>query len=236
LLIVGLEGKQNAQTADKVPNQQNPCHSAQKGQAIVPQESIRKRLRNLSTKPAPKGHYAHHVGANQLPVPFELNYLLSVIAESGMSNDSVKDILTRAKQRAEAMKLPYAGALLPPEAHALAQQLPGAKLVDVRTQAEWEYVGHVPDSVLIEWNTYPNGERNPQFIEQLQAQVAKTESPVMFLCRSGARSHHAAATATLAGYLNSYNILEGFEGDRDAYGHRSSVGGWRFAGLPWAQG
>jgi len=153
-----------------------------------------------------------------------------------MSNDSVKDILTRAKQRAEAMKLPYAGALLPPEAHALAQQLPGAKLVDVRTQAEWEYVGHVPDSVLIEWNTYPNGERNPQFIEQLQAQVAKTESPVMFLCRSGARSHHAAATATLAGYPNSYNILEGFEGDRDAYGHRSSVGGWRFAGLPWAQG
>jgi rhodanese-related sulfurtransferase len=166
----------------------------------------------------------------------ELNYQLSVIAKLGMSNDSVKEILARAKQRAEAMKLPYAGALLPSEAHALTRQVPGAKLVDVRTQAEWEYVGHVPDSVLVEWNTYPTGERNPQFLEQLQTQVAKTESPVMFLCRSGARSHHAAAIATLAGYPNSYNILEGFEGDKDAHGHRNSVGGWRFAGLPWAQG
>jgi len=153
-----------------------------------------------------------------------------------MSNDSAKDILARARQRAEAMKLPYAGALLPFEAHALTQQVPGAKLVDVRTQAEWEYVGHIPDSVLVEWNTYPHGERNREFLEQLRVKVAKTEAPVMFLCRSGARSHHAAATATLAGYPTSYNILEGFEGDKDAHGHRSSVGGWRFAGLPWAQG
>jgi len=153
-----------------------------------------------------------------------------------MSNDSVKDILARAKQRAEALKLPYAGASLPSEAHALARQLPGAKLVDVRTQPEWNYVGHVPDSVLVEWNTYPSGERNPEFLEQLEAQVAKTDSPVMFLCRSGARSHHAAALATVSGYPNSYNILEGFEGDKNELGHRSSVGGWRFAGLPWAQG
>jgi len=153
-----------------------------------------------------------------------------------MSNDSVKDILARAKQRAEALKLPYAGALLPSEAHALAWQLPGAKLVDVRTQPEWNYVGHVPDSVLVEWNTYPSGERNPEFLEQLEAQVAKTDSPVMFLCRSGARSHHAAALATVSGYPNSYNILEGFEGDKNELGHRSSVGGWRFAGLPWTQG
>ena len=63
--------------------------------------------------------------------------------------DSVNEILARAKQRAESMKLPYAGALLPSEAHALMQQIPGAKLVDVRTQAEWEYVGHAPGSVLI---------------------------------------------------------------------------------------
>src|SRR2546422_10942327 len=67
---------------------------------------------------------------------------------------------------------------------------------------------------LIEWNTYPSGQRNPRFLEQLQARVAKTEAPVMFLCRSGARSHHAAATATQAGYPNSYNVLEGFEGER----------------------
>jgi rhodanese-related sulfurtransferase len=153
-----------------------------------------------------------------------------------MSTDSVKDILARAKQRAEAMKLPYAGALLPLEAHALMQNIAGAKLVDVRTQAEWEYVGHIPESVLIEWNTYPSGQRNPQFLEQLQARVAKTEAPVMFLCRSGARSHQAAVVATQAGYPNSYNVLEGFEGDKDGQGHRNSVGGWRVAGLPWIQG
>jgi rhodanese-related sulfurtransferase len=153
-----------------------------------------------------------------------------------MPNDPVEDILFRAKERADAMKLPYAGALLPREAKALLEQIPEAKLVDVRTQAEWEYVGHVPESVLIEWNTYPSGQRNQQFLEQLQARVTKTAAPVMFLCRSGVRSHHAAAAASQAGYPNSYNILEGFEGDKDTRGHRNAIGGWRFAGLPWIQG
>jgi rhodanese-related sulfurtransferase len=153
-----------------------------------------------------------------------------------MPNESPEAILARAKERGKAMRLPYAGALLPAEAHALLQQLPASKLVDVRTQAEWEYVGHIPDTVLIEWNTYPNGQRNPDFLNELQAQVAKSDAPVMFLCRSGARSHHAAQAATQAGYPNSYNILEGFEGDKDANGHRNTVGGWRIAGLPWIQG
>jgi rhodanese-related sulfurtransferase len=153
-----------------------------------------------------------------------------------MPNESAEDILARAKQRGQAMHLPYAGALLPAEAHALMQQVPASKLVDVRTQAEWDYVGRVPGSVLIEWNTYPSGQRNQAFLEQLQARVAKSDAPVMFFCRSGARSHHAAQAATQAGYPNSYNILEGFEGDKDANGHRSTLGGWRFAGLPWIQG
>ena len=153
-----------------------------------------------------------------------------------MPNESAEAILARAKERGKAMRLPYAGALLPAEAHALLQQLQASKLIDVRTQAEWEYVGHIPDTMLIEWNTYPNGQRNPDFLNELQAQVAKGEAPVMFLCRSGARSHQAAQAATQAGYPNSYNILEGFEGDKDANGHRNTVGGWRFAGLPWTQG
>jgi rhodanese-related sulfurtransferase len=150
--------------------------------------------------------------------------------------DSVSDILARAGERAKNMKLPYAGALLPSEAHALMEQIPGAKLVDVRTRAEWDFVGHPPEAVMIEWNTYPSGQRNPQFLEQLQAEVAKTDAPVMFLCRSGARSHWAAVAATQAGYPNCFNVLEGFEGDKDTNGHRSSVGGWRKAGLPWVQG
>jgi rhodanese-related sulfurtransferase len=134
------------------------------------------------------------------------------------------------------MRLPYAGALLPAEAHALLQQIPAARLVDVRTQAEWEYVGHVPGTVLVEWNTYPTAQRNPDFLNELQTQVTGTGAPVMFLCRSGGRSHQAAQVAAQAGYPNVYNILEGFEGDKDASGHRNTVGGWRFAGLPWIQG
>jgi rhodanese-related sulfurtransferase len=153
-----------------------------------------------------------------------------------MPSDSVKDILARAKQRAATLNLPYAGALLPAEAYALTQQVPGSKLVDVRTQAEWDYVGHVPETVLVEWNTYPSGQRNQQFLEQLQSKVRPTDAPVMFLCRSGARSHHAAMLATQAGYPNSYNVLEGFEGDKDTSGHRNTIGGWRVAGLPWVQG
>jgi rhodanese-related sulfurtransferase len=153
-----------------------------------------------------------------------------------MQPDSVNDILARAKERAKQMNLPYAGTLLPSEAQALLEGVPGAKLVDVRTQPEWEYVGHVPGSVLVEWNTYPAGQRNQQFIQELASQVPKTDAPVMFLCRSGARSHQAAVAATQSGYTNSFNILEGFEGDKDASGHRNSVGGWRFAGLPWIQG
>lgn len=152
-----------------------------------------------------------------------------------MSHESAEEILARAKQRGKTMKLPYAGALLPKEAHALLQQNPEARLVDVRTEAEWEYVGHVPESVLIEWNTYPSGQRNPAFLQQLEAEVGRTGAPVLFLCRSGARSHHAAQAAAKAGYPSTYNILEGFEGDKDADGHRGSTGGWRFAGLPWVQ-
>ena len=162
--------------------------------------------------------------------------LIALLPDPIMKNDAVESILAQAKQRAEAMNLPYAGALLPLEVHTLMQNVPGAKLVDVRTQAEWDYVGHVPESVLIEWNIYPSGQRNPRFVEQLQARVARTEAPVMFLCRSGARSHHAAVAATQAGYPNSYNVLEGFEGEKDPHGHRGTVGGWRFAGLPWVQG
>jgi rhodanese-related sulfurtransferase len=165
----------------------------------------------------------------------KLNYGLSRRTKQSMSKDSAEQILARAKQRAQTMKLPYAGALLPAEAYALLQ-VPGAKLVDVRTQAEWDYVGHIPESVLVEWNTYPNGQRNADFLSQLESEVPKNDAPVMFICRSGSRSHHAAQVAARAGYSNAYNVLEGFEGDKDENGHRNTVGGWRVAGLPWVQG
>jgi rhodanese-related sulfurtransferase len=145
----------------------------------------------------------------------------------------MENIKQRARARAEKLNLSYAGALLPAEAHALMQA--GARLVDVRTRAELDYVGRVPGSEAIQWNTYPEGQRNPAFLEQLAEAVGKDE-PVMFLCRSGVRSHHAAAAATQAGWRECYNILEGFEGDKDAEHHRNSVNGWKVARLPWVQG
>jgi rhodanese-related sulfurtransferase len=143
----------------------------------------------------------------------------------------VDDIKQKAKERGQKMKLPYAGALLPAEAHALMQE--GAKLVDVRTDAELHYVGSVPASEAIEWNSI-DGQRNAAFLRQLE-QVAGKQEPVMFLCRSGARSHAAAAAAAQAGWKEAYNVLEGFEGDKDSQDHRNTVGGWRHARLPWVQ-
>ncbi|MBI4290531.1 MAG: rhodanese-like domain-containing protein [Betaproteobacteria bacterium] len=149
--------------------------------------------------------------------------------------DTVEDILARARQRAIELNLPYAGALLPREAYRLAQEVPGARIVDVRTRAEWEWVGRIPGAVLLEWNRYPGGALNGDFLQQLEDAIGKPPAPVMFVCRSGNRSHHAAAAATAAGFPQCFNVLEGFEGDKDASGHRNSKGGWRVAGLPWEQ-
>ena len=141
------------------------------------------------------------------------------------------EIKKAARERGKTMGLGYAGALLPAEAHKLMQA--GAKLVDVRTKPELLYVGKVPGSLAVEWQTYPGNRENPEFLAELAA-VPK-DQPVMFICRSGARSHSAADAATRAGWRAAYNVLEGFEGDKDAAQHRNSVGGWRKAGLPWVQ-
>ena len=145
-----------------------------------------------------------------------------------------QEILSRARERALQMNLPYAGALLPAEAHSLLQSLPEAKLIDVRTRAELEWIGQVPGSVAVEWNTWPGGSRNLNFIAEFEALVDKN-AIAMFLCRSGVRSHHAAVAVTQAGYLRAYNVLQGFEGDKDPTGQRNKLGGWRAAGLPWTQ-
>jgi rhodanese-related sulfurtransferase len=142
------------------------------------------------------------------------------------------EIKRAAAERAKKMGLTYAGALLPAEAHALMQR--GAKLVDVRTKPELLYVGRIPGSLAVEWQTYPGNRPNPEFVGELGAAVGK-EEPVMFICRSGARSHSAAEAAAQAGWRECYNVLEGFEGDKDAEQHRNTVGGWRKAGLPWIQ-
>ena len=137
-----------------------------------------------------------------------------------------------AAERAKRLGVSYAGALLPAEALALMKA--GARLVDVRTKAEIHYVGRIPGALEVEWQTYPGGKPNPGFLEELADLVDKDE-PTMFICRSGARSHGAAEAAMRAGWKETYNVLEGFEGDKDAEGHRNAVNGWRFARLPWKQ-
>jgi rhodanese-related sulfurtransferase len=146
----------------------------------------------------------------------------------------ITEILAQAQQRAKDLNLPYEGALLPTEAYDIMQSAPGAKLVDVRTSAEFAWVGRIPDAVEIEWQMFPGMQVNPHFMTQLQQQVDK-EALTMFICRSGGRSHFAAIAATQAGYTDCYNVLEGFEGDKDTDGHRNTRGGWRKAGLPWSQ-
>jgi rhodanese-related sulfurtransferase len=144
-----------------------------------------------------------------------------------------------AAARARAAALPYAGAVTPREAYELLQQAPAARLVDVRTNAERYWVGQAAlppgQHAAVEWNSWPSGVANPQFIEQLCAVAAK-DDVLLFLCRSGVRSRHAATLATQHGFSNAFDILEGFEGDKDAEGHRKNVGGWCKAGLPWIGG
>ncbi|HQR97989.1 MULTISPECIES: rhodanese-like domain-containing protein [unclassified Polaromonas] len=108
-----------------------------------------------------------------------------------------------------------------------------AVLIDVRTDAEREWVGFVPGAVPLAWKQWPGMAMNPQFDEGLQTAVPAGQKAVL-LCRSGVRSIAAARRATELG-LEAYNILEGFEGDPDAQAHRGARGGWRYRGLPWRQ-
>jgi rhodanese-related sulfurtransferase len=147
---------------------------------------------------------------------------------------SIEDTLQKARERGKQMNLPYEGALTPAEAYELMRADQSVKLVDVRTRAELEWVGRIPGAVEVELLTYPGSRPNPEFMSQLEQKVAK-DAKVMFICRSGARSHNAATVATQAGFAEAFNVLEGFEGDKDAEGHRNRKGGWRFAGLPWTQ-
>jgi rhodanese-related sulfurtransferase len=134
----------------------------------------------------------------------------------------------------------HAGDVTPDEAWALLEEDPAAVLVDVRTRAEWTYVG-IPDladadkqPVLLEW-TQLDGRPNPSFLDDLAAEVGDRDAPVLFLCRSGARSAAAAAAATAAGFTRAHNVAGGFEGDLDGSRHRGTTGGWKASGLPWVQ-
>ncbi len=147
----------------------------------------------------------------------------------------ISDLLKVAYQRAFDANLSYDGALLPVEAFALLGETDSAILVDVRTKAELDWVGLVPGAFHLEWQNYPACQRNEGFLEQLR-QAVPEDALLLFLCRSGVRSHAAASAAAAAGIGSCYNVLHGFEGDRDEHSHRNRINGWRAAGLPWKQG
>lgn len=143
------------------------------------------------------------------------------------------ELLERAAARGRSRDLPYHGELLPREAWALLRS-GEASLVDVRTLAEWTFVGRVDGAPLVEWRAFGAQAPNTDFIASLATKVPR-DRPVLFLCRSGVRSHAAAQLATASGWATAINVLEGFEGELDGDGRRGAVGGWRMAGLPWVQ-
>ncbi len=143
------------------------------------------------------------------------------------------------------MERRYLADVTPEEAWKALANEPGAALVDVRTMAEWSYVG-MPDLstigaplLRVEWQTFPSGAVNADFVgaldEALKEEGSQQDAPIFFICRSGGRSAAAAAAMTAAGYLHCYNVVGGFEGRRDESGHRGTVDGWKAADLPWAQ-
>jgi rhodanese-related sulfurtransferase len=137
--------------------------------------------------------------------------------------------------------LSYAGDISAAEAWERLAADPRAQLVDVRTVAEWNFVG-LPDLAslgrqvhCIEWQQFPGGGRNPGFVAEATQALTDKTAPVMLLCRSGARSRAAAIALAGAGFAQAFNIGDGFEGEVDDEGHRGNRNGWKAADLPWRQ-
>lgn len=149
------------------------------------------------------------------------------------SQVALPEVLESAKQRANSEGLKYAGKVSPDEAWKLFVN-GQAHLVDVRAAEERKFVGHVPNTFHIAWQTGPALIKNPRFLRELENKLPK-DSVILLLCRSGKRSAAAAEAATTAGFKYVFNVREGFEGDLDENQQRGSSGGWRQRGLPWVQ-
>lgn len=131
----------------------------------------------------------------------------------------------------------------PQEAYKVLQQENNAVLVDVRSTMEYSFVGHPINGIHVPIKEPPSWDLQPGFVETVRASLAAqmpdnnqlNDVPVLMLCRSGQRSELAAEMLIKGGFTNVYNVLEGFEGDKDDNGHRNTINGWRFHDLPWEQ-
>jgi sulfur dioxygenase len=162
-----------------------------------------------------------------LPKPKRMDEAVPANLTSGMRHDAGGASLGPQP------KPGYAGDVAPDLAYAWWRQ-GDAVLVDVRSDAEREWVGFIPDAARVAWKQWPGMALNPAFDDALKAAVPPGKKALL-LCRSGVRSIAAAKRATELG-IEAYNILEGFEGDPDEHGQRGRRGGWRMRGLPWRQG
>jgi rhodanese-related sulfurtransferase len=154
------------------------------------------------------------------------------VAEAGSGNPQA--VLQEARDRAKAEGLAYAGGVPPQQAYCLIAS-GAATLLDVRSGEERTFVGHVPQGLHVAWATGTALTRNPRFAREVEAKVKDKNTVLLLLCRSGKRSAAAAEVLRKAGYVNAFNVLEGFEGEIDTQEHRGGIGGWRFHGLPWKQ-
>jgi rhodanese-related sulfurtransferase len=133
--------------------------------------------------------------------------------------------------------------ITPAQAWEMLQSDPDAVVLDVRSRVEFDYVGHPVGAVHVPWQEFPAWQADPQFVDKVRRKLAEQRGStnpeqdqlILALCRSGSRSRAAARALEDAGFARVYNIAQGFEGDRDQNGHRGTVGGWRFHGLPWEQ-
>lgn len=128
----------------------------------------------------------------------------------------------------------------PTQAWEILRNDPIAALIDVRTDPEWRFVG-VPDVsslsrtlIKISWQTWPDSSVNREFVDELARHVRR-EQTLLFICRSGVRSLHAARRAAAHGFARSFNVVSGFEGGIDPLRHRAGPNGWKHEGLPWTQ-
>lgn len=158
---------------------------------------------------------------------------MSIATLQKSKSEEIELILETARNRARARGLYYRGALLPEEAWSLFQSHPKTKLVDIRSSEEWELIGSIPGAIQVQWKFYPDWNRNPLFLDQLEAAVSSDDF-IILICRSGVRSSEAAQWLTQEGYSSVFNVLEGFEGDKNETDQRI-IGGWKVRGLPWSQ-
>ncbi len=135
----------------------------------------------------------------------------------------------------------YEGDLTAAETWRFLEEDPDAMLIDVRTVAEWVYVG-LPDIsrlgrtvVCVQWKVWPSMDINRDFVSHLEAEGVERDRPLLMICRSGVRSRDAAVALTAAGFGPCYNVSDGFEGDLNEAKRRGIKNGWKVAGLPWIQ-